>query len=113
LDTLALRSGDDAIWIGLTPSASGYWPMPPLNNDLYDGLAGVTLFLAYLGAISGEERYTRLARTASGTLRRRIEEQRSAITSIGAFNGWGGTIYTLSHLAILWVSPHCCAKPRT
>src|SRR2546422_3576199 len=45
-----------------------------LTVDLYDGLPGVTLFLAYLGATSGEDRYTELARVACNTMLRRVKE---------------------------------------
>ncbi len=69
--------------------------------DLYGGLPGVTLFLAYLGAITGEQRYTALAQQACDTMLRRLEKNRSFVKSIGAFSGWGGVIYTLSHLGAL------------
>ena len=36
----------------------------PLATDLYGGLPGVALFLAYLGAMTGESRYTDLAQAA-------------------------------------------------
>jgi lantibiotic modifying enzyme len=39
-----------------------------LGTDLADGLPGVALFLAYLGAIAQEERYTTLAYAAATTL---------------------------------------------
>src|SRR2546422_2159220 len=45
-----------------------------LTVDLYDGLPGVTLFLAYLGATSGEDCYTELARAACNTMLRRVKE---------------------------------------
>ena len=78
--------------------------------DLYDGLPGVALFLAYLGAITREERYTALAHDALTTLRRQVERGRSFITSIGGFNGWGGMIYTLTHLGTLWDEPALLAE---
>jgi type 2 lantibiotic biosynthesis protein LanM len=65
----------------------------------------VNLFLAYLGELTGEARYTRLAESALSTLRRLVECNRQAITSLGAFNGWGGLFYTYSHLAALWNRP--------
>jgi type 2 lantibiotic biosynthesis protein LanM len=65
----------------------------------------VTLFLAWLGAITGSERYTALARLACAGMRRRIEDDRPFITWIGGFVGWGGILYALTHLAALWSEP--------
>jgi type 2 lantibiotic biosynthesis protein LanM len=76
-----------------------------MGADLYGGLAGQALFLAYLGAVTEETRYTRMAREASTALRRRVERDRSSARSIGGFNGWGGIIYALAHLGALWGEP--------
>jgi type 2 lantibiotic biosynthesis protein LanM len=105
LEALALREGDDATWIGLTMVRDRQWSLMPLGADLYGGLAGVALFLAYLGDLSGEERYTALARGALGTLRGQVRWAASRFSSVGAFDGWGGVIYALAHLAALWQRP--------
>jgi type 2 lantibiotic biosynthesis protein LanM len=52
--------------------------------------------------VTGEGRYRRLAEAALSTLLRLVECNRLAISSLGAFNGWGGLFYTYSHLAALW-----------
>ena len=49
----------------------------PMGADLYGGLAGQALFLAYLGAVTEETRYTNLAREALTALRRRVERERT------------------------------------
>ena len=82
----------------------------PMGADLYGGLAGQALFLAYLGAVTEEARYTRLAREALTALRRRVERDRSSVRSIGGFDGWGGIIYTLTHLGSLWGEPALLAE---
>lgn len=102
LEALALRGEQDVSWIGLTLVNDRNWSIVPLGYDLYDGLLGVALFLAYLGAIAAEERYTNLACAALTTLQRQLEQSRSFITEIGAFSGWGGVIYALTHLGKLW-----------
>lgn len=109
LEALALRGEQDVSWIGITLVNHRNWSVAPLGYDLYDGLPGVTLFLAYLGAIAQEERYTTLANAALNTLRRQLE-RRSFITQIGAFNGWGGLIYALTHLGQLWHQPELIAE---
>ncbi len=101
LEQLAIRGGDDATWIGLTSVNERSWSLRPLGVDLYGGVPGVTLFLACLGDITGEERYTALARAASRKMERQVERLRSSI-SIGGFSGWGGVIYALTRLGALW-----------
>ena len=107
LDVLALR-GDahaEASWIGLTLVGEKHWLLVPTGLDLYDGVPGVALFLAYLGEITGEARHTSLARAALTTMRRQIVQNKTAITAVGGFDGWGGLIYVLTHLAALWSEP--------
>jgi lantibiotic modifying enzyme len=101
LEMLALRGKDDVSWLGLKLTSKRHWSLVPLESDLYAGIPGVLLFLAYLGAVTGEERYASLARAALATLRRQMEHSRPYLTSIGAFDGWGGIIYCLTHLGLL------------
>ena len=110
LETLALRGELDASWIGLKLINERHWSLAPLEPSLYNGLSGVALFLAYLGAITGDERYTNLAQAALATLRAQVESGRSFLSGIGAFSGWGGVIYTLSHLSTLWDQPALLAE---
>ncbi len=105
LNFLAVRGEEDASWIGLTFLGERHWSLVSLGFDLYDGLPGIILFLAYLGKATKEENYTNLARGALITMRSQIEEFRSDLKRIGAFGGWGGIIYTLTHLAVLWNQP--------
>ncbi|MEX1019709.1 MAG: type 2 lanthipeptide synthetase LanM family protein [Litorilinea sp.] len=104
LEQTAHRGADYAIWIGLGLDGES-WSLNPLTMHLYDGHAGVALFLAYLGHITGEQRYTELAAATLVTLRVEIEQYRASFHYPGAFNGWGGIIYTLAHLGALWQQP--------
>ncbi len=110
LDVLALRGEHDVAWIGLALPNERHWSLAPLSMDLYNGIPGVALFLAYLGAITKEERYTVLAQAALTTLRGKTD--RSFLKSIGGFNGRGGLIYTLAHLGILWNEPALLAETQ-
>jgi type 2 lantibiotic biosynthesis protein LanM len=105
LEELALHGEQDVSWIGLTLSQQRRWSLLPLGVDLYAGLPGVALFLAYLGAITEEKRYSHLARAALATLRSQLERRQSSLASIGGFSGCGGVIYCLTHLGILWDQP--------
>lgn len=111
LDRLAMRGESDASWIGLTLTAKENWSLQPLGMDLYDGVPGVALFLAYLGEITSEKRYTLLAQAALKTFQD-YKDERQLIKSIGGFNGWGGIIYTLTHLGVLWNKPHLISKAK-
>jgi type 2 lantibiotic biosynthesis protein LanM len=106
LDMMALRDAPDISWLGITLARDEqYWSLASLGADLYDGLPGIALFLAYLGEITHIERYRLLAETTCDTLRRRVEQHPAGLTTIGGYSGWGGVIYTLTHLAILWGQP--------
>ena len=98
---LAFGTADDAAWIGLVVAKERELLLSPLALDLYDGLPGVILFLAYLANVSREPRYAALARAALKTLRSQIKGS-GATGNIGAFSGWGGIIYLYAHLGAIW-----------
>ena len=52
LAALSVRGHDDATWIGLTRQNERNVAPGPLGTDLYDGLPGIALFLAYLGQVT-------------------------------------------------------------
>ena len=105
LHSLAIRTEKDISWIGLTLTRKDNWSLVPLSLDLYNGLPGVALFLAYLGAASQENRYTTLAESALATIRRQLLTVPIDELPIGAFDGWGGITYTFTHLGTLWDDP--------
>lgn len=71
-----------------------------ISGDLYDGSAGICLFLAYLDAIKPQAEFRQAAERA---LEYSIEKRNT--TLIGAFQGEAGLIYLLTHLAQLWEKP--------
>jgi type 2 lantibiotic biosynthesis protein LanM len=106
LEALALRGTHDVTWVGMTTFFNErQWAVRQLGVDVAEGLPGVILFLAHLGSVTGEERYTTLAHAALTTWRRQVDRNRSALTMIGGFYGWGGVIYTYAHLGALWQQP--------
>jgi type 2 lantibiotic biosynthesis protein LanM len=104
LSELALGSGGDIAWLGVIPISESEWRMSPLGLDLYDGLPGVALFLAELGALSGECRYSELAHSAIGTVRRHLKGDLAQEIN-GGFSGWGGMIYSLNRLGQILETP--------
>jgi type 2 lantibiotic biosynthesis protein LanM len=104
LEWLAIRGEEDATWIGLSLINHSYWSLVPLDVDLYNGVPGVALFLAQLGKLTQQARYTELAQKAMATVRYQIEQRKNRMTVLG-FGGWGGVIYTMTQLSILWNQP--------
>ena len=104
LSRLALDQDGGITWFCLEVTNDG-WRLEPMGISLYGGLPGVALFLAHLARQSGDERYERLARLALSTVRRRIESDPGALRHLGAYSGWGGIVYALTHLGLLWEEP--------
>jgi type 2 lantibiotic biosynthesis protein LanM len=102
LESSAIRWNDNASWIGLGGVHERQWGITAATLDLYDGLPGIAFFLAYLGKITGESRYTDLARATCNTMLHRSGKYGMDDMCIGAFAGWGGIIYVLTHLSSLW-----------
>jgi type 2 lantibiotic biosynthesis protein LanM len=102
LSHLALCGKEVVNWLGLVVEENGQASVLPLGLDLYDGLPGVALYLAYLGEIAGEESYTVLAKSACATFVGEVEKNRESILWIGGMEGWGGILYALTHLSVLW-----------
>ncbi len=110
LDLLAGRADGEAGWWGLALQADG-WSLVELGWDLYGGLLGIAMFLAYLAELTGEESPRALAEAATVAavrlLGKEVKEPRSGI---GAFDGLGGAIYALCHLGQLWRRPSLIAE---
>lgn len=107
---LALVKNETIGWLVLNPVGGQEWRPVPAGPDLYNGLPGIALFLAYLGELSGEQRYADMARLAVKTLRE-IFLPRTGLWqwgTIGAFDGLGSLIYLFSHLGSLWHDPTLC-----
>lgn len=107
LDRMAVRGTGTVGWLGLAQVREREWTLQPAGLDLYDGLPGITLFLSYLAALTGEPRYRNLADAALHNIRTLLKHPRKqeAVKNTGAFEGWGGLIYLFAHLGSLWQEP--------
>jgi type 2 lantibiotic biosynthesis protein LanM len=101
LKELAFQDHDSASWVGVGLVNERSWSVLPLGPNLYDGLSGVILFLAYLSSVTGCDDYRLLARKSLVTLRRQLNEF-AEIAPVGAFSGLSGIIYLFCHLKALW-----------
>lgn len=113
LTKLSLNNGNKTIWVGLQVSELDYYYISSLKLDLYNGLPGITLFLAYLGYIAKQPPYTELAQSTLTEIRQLLEKQiedikqekKNALKSVGGFGGFGGIIHMFLHLSRLWNAP--------
>lgn len=107
LRELAVMTDETIGWLVLTLAEGQEWRPVPAGPDLYNGLPGIALFLAYLGELNHDQRYTDMARLVVTTLRR-IFVPRAGLWrwgKVGAFDGLGSLIYLFSHLGALWHDP--------
>jgi type 2 lantibiotic biosynthesis protein LanM len=88
-----------APWTAYRVSGSGLDKMD-IEADLYNGSAGVALFLAYLDAVSPDPAVRQTAERATEDALARFDR-----TRIGAFTGAAGMIYLLTHVGTLWRRP--------
>jgi type 2 lantibiotic biosynthesis protein LanM len=98
----AIIGKNEASWPDFQLIQERSWSVTVTGFDLSSGVAGVCLFLAYLGVATHERKYTTLARHIVAALHVYKETSDANTLSSGAFHGWGGLIYLSTHLAVLW-----------
>jgi type 2 lantibiotic biosynthesis protein LanM len=96
---LAIEDSDQCTWLVLQWIDSRRLTTTVAGFDLYDGLPGIALFLAHLGVITGEGRYSRIAEAAMREALALCHQQSVSLAALGAFEGVGGLCYALIHLA--------------
>jgi type 2 lantibiotic biosynthesis protein LanM len=101
LCSLAIRRGKGASWLTPVPDAGLQLAPEPLSIDLYNGLAGVALFLGGLTAVTGERRYARLAEAALAEALEILHGTEPERTYLGAHRGVGGLAWTYAVLGRL------------
>ncbi len=111
LRELALVGIDgDVSWVGISGAdEEGLVPMP-LGLDLYAGLPGIALFLAYLAATDRDEESREMAEATWRTVGRGLAEGRDIFDQPGAFAGLGGVLYLALHLSRLWNRPELLSE---
>lgn len=110
IEELAHVEGDEASWLGMAMVEEHGWQLRSLETDLYGGLPGIILFLAYMAEVSGDSKYRDLALRGLPVLRRKIENRRQTIHAVGAYDGWAGLVYTWTHLGALLERPDLLAE---
>jgi lantibiotic modifying enzyme len=108
LAQMAVCDGDRASWATLCPTISSHIASVPASIQLYDGLPGIALFLCYLGEVTRATGFTDLARAATREFSSPLFAAR--YQGAGSFEGLGGTIYALVHIAKFLPALNCNAK---
>jgi type 2 lantibiotic biosynthesis protein LanM len=103
----ALREGQAVGWLGLSEMQEQERVLLPAGLDLYNGLPGITFFLAYLEQLTGDQHTLDLAKAALHSIHLMLNhyKEQPVFNTIGAFEGWGGIIYLYAHLSRLWNEP--------
>lgn len=103
LCALAVPAERGVLWPGAVMDAQGRVCMvDDVGPAFMDGVPGIIFFLAYLGRLSGDERYTTTARSGMAAIRQTLPAAAAHADRIGAFRGAAGALYLFTHLAILW-----------
>lgn len=113
LELLALTGEDTVDWVGISFVNEQAWSLAPAGPDMYSGLWGIALFLAHLGHVTGQDRYTHLAERTVAHLcdKAPSSEELTASTepgtarALGPFQPVGSACYVLTHLGHLWKRP--------
>lgn len=103
--SLALKAGEEIAFLGLRHSSADEWTLRPLEFDLYNGLSGIALFFAYLGAATKDECHRAFASGLVATIRKRLSVEPLSVQPMGVFSGIAGWLYLLTHLGCLWNDP--------
>lgn len=95
-------NGGPANWLGLELLDDHHWKILPMGAGLTSGYLGTALFLAQIGALTGAEKYSALARDAIRPVPQVLEalaENPGTARTVGAgLHGLGGISYGLSRL---------------
>ncbi len=103
LRSLAFEGEDQISWAGVALISERFWSLTPLRWDLYNGLPGVVLFLAYLAQCKRGEHFRGLAEKGLAAVEDMIlkDDKYIEIKSRG-ISGVGGLVYLFTHLGALW-----------
>jgi type 2 lantibiotic biosynthesis protein LanM len=113
---VARNSGPSVSWLSLNDlhvtSQHRVFSIQEASLNLYDGLPGIALFLAYLGSLTSIEEMTTCARGAARTIDIRLAHEYPTM-GCGAFDGLCGIAYTYSHLGALWKDEQLLNRAKT
>jgi type 2 lantibiotic biosynthesis protein LanM len=103
----AIHGRTDVCWLGVQVQDFNTWRVgiAPLGPGLYEGLGGLALFFAWLGALTGRRDFEALGRAALEPVLRAWRTPSPQLPGLGAFPGRTSAAYVLGHLGALWKEP--------
>ncbi|HEY6348725.1 MAG TPA: type 2 lanthipeptide synthetase LanM family protein [Candidatus Angelobacter sp.] len=111
LETAIRGPAGGVAWIGLDSALEAFWELTPAGLELYNGIPGIALFLAYLGHTTGKAPFTLAAEEAVTTVLKSLAKLKTRHRApLGAFAGEAGMIYFLTHCGVLWRRPELLAE---
>lgn len=99
---LAFEGPEEALWLVVDHGEPEGWRLDPTRPDFYRGAPGIALFLGFLGELTGDGECRRTAHLALRSQALQIEREPERVQGLGLLNGWGGVLYALTHLGVLW-----------
>lgn len=110
LDAALAADGEAPSWLSVNFIGDRYWTVGHAGLDLYSGVSGVVLFLARLGALTGDDRFRRPAEQITQQLvdtteRLAARGDHGGRLPIGGYAELGGLVYVLTQLADVWQEP--------
>ncbi|HEY4244443.1 MAG TPA: type 2 lanthipeptide synthetase LanM family protein [Kofleriaceae bacterium] len=98
----AIEGSDGVTWTGVVDCDADAFTVGVLGPELYDGVAGIAVFLAALGRATRDDRFLVLADRAARTVRASLHEPAA---HGGGFIGAPSRLYALAHVAALLGEP--------
>lgn len=93
----ALEDRRQVVWLDVQRAPGGA-TLSPCGVDLYAGTAGIALFLAALARVTGAPRHHEFAERVSLGVLGALGDG-AGLQTLGGFDGAGGVLYALAHLA--------------
>jgi type 2 lantibiotic biosynthesis protein LanM len=90
----------DATWIGMVFSGDTTCHVAPVDGDLYNGVAGIAIFLTYLSQVTREPRFVQLAYAAARATHTALLSGNNR-RGMGGFIGVPSQLYALAHAAVV------------
>lgn len=93
---------DVACLSGENESSGAAYAIAPAGVELYDGLGGICLFLAYLARETDDDAYRQAAEALLRNIQMIMANRQNQWSRMSGFLGLGSLVYVYSHLAQLW-----------
>lgn len=97
--------GDGVVWPGMRARSNSNWRIVTPGTGLYDGNAGIALFLGLAGTALGDPKLVTAARRGLTPVIRRVQDGLNR-DEIGVFEGSAGSLYVLGCLRQAWAEDY-------